>query len=345
MALQLFSGISVFLFVIFIPCGFAAKIQVDVLNSDGFLVSDSLQTRHEGILREPSLTASAVREKVKVKNNKIATFLVRPGFPFETSASLEIPQHSMQIPRKSRSNHPTRSSSNSGKVRQATSEMHEHHHHDAVVANGKIIVDSGAIPQASILGHVVVDANTSKHERDCNPIIITKEPNQKVLHKEGSVEHQNSLRQKRSISPPFLFLSILMDYSSPNDEENETSLDNRRPRTHRSFRTFGPEQGYSGKDQVELQEQQKTLPLSGQNLVSGGDGVRAHNASYIENASSPAAAVVVSSASSSCPVGHFECTNNPSLCVPQSAICNGKPECPGASDEYECGKVYNSCHT
>jgi len=34
-----------------------------------------------------------------------------------------------------------------------------------------------------------------------------------------------------------------------------------------------------------------------------------------------------------CPLGHFGCTINPSLCIPQSAICNGKPDCPDAEDE------------
>jgi len=39
-----------------------------------------------------------------------------------------------------------------------------------------------------------------------------------------------------------------------------------------------------------------------------------------------------------CPLGHFECTVNSALCVPQNVICNGKPDCPDGSDENNCGK-------
>jgi hypothetical protein len=41
-----------------------------------------------------------------------------------------------------------------------------------------------------------------------------------------------------------------------------------------------------------------------------------------------------------CPVGHFECggSHKVLLCIPQSANCNGKRECPDGSDEFNCRK-------
>ncbi|OXA60100.1 Relaxin receptor 1 [Folsomia candida] len=38
----------------------------------------------------------------------------------------------------------------------------------------------------------------------------------------------------------------------------------------------------------------------------------------------------------SCPLGTFECAADATLCVPQNAICNGKPDCPDGSDEDQC---------
>ncbi|CAG7822055.1 unnamed protein product [Allacma fusca] len=37
-----------------------------------------------------------------------------------------------------------------------------------------------------------------------------------------------------------------------------------------------------------------------------------------------------------CPVGHFECLSDSSLCVPQASICNSRADCPDNSDEAGC---------
>ena len=42
-----------------------------------------------------------------------------------------------------------------------------------------------------------------------------------------------------------------------------------------------------------------------------------------------------------CPVGHFECATDNSLCVPQASICNSKADCPDNSDEQNCRKCFN----
>lgn len=151
--------------------------------------------------------------------------------------------------------------------------------------------------------------------------------------------HQNSLHKRSAggISPPDLFLRIFMDYSSPIEDGGGGGSDRRR--AHRSFRI-------TESDDPSAAQQQQTKPKTEQNstapilLRSEQDSADSDEGEIPTNTtSSTSSSSSTATSSPVCPVGHFGCLNDPTLCVPQSAVCNGKPECPDASDEYKCGKV------